>query len=420
LNISEAAAEKRIARAVERLREFFRRRGVAVSSVAALSAVLSAHSAEAAPAALKAAIAASTGSAAAAGMTGAGAAAASAGSIAKGTLITMASANAKSLVLTAVAALLLTGVGVIGIGRLMEPSKARRVAVTAPSGTPAVATTTTRAALPPLVIPAGVAPPAPVAVTFSQGTTFEILGITDEPGRPSRWWSAEGTPIAAPGPMPATPPPLPTDANQVEYHFAIRKTDRSDGGPGEQSWSIRMDRPSTVSMGLLDFENSSTTRPGGNIMNYVYTTTEPAAAQADLTFLLGAGPWTQTVRVDLRPGASTAPIPTSQTLFAFERIADGRNGAEATFHFSAEHEKLRRTVDETVVLIDASGTRFSYEGTRVPRIGRTVFLFPIPRAKAVALEYGYRPWQRRTLRNISLRPGRKSAVVAGQSPSPAR
>jgi hypothetical protein len=56
LGVSEDAAQKRISRALEQLRVFFTKRGVAVASVA-LAAELSAHAVQAAPAALSATIA---------------------------------------------------------------------------------------------------------------------------------------------------------------------------------------------------------------------------------------------------------------------------------------------------------------------------------------------------------------------------
>ena len=55
LGISEDAAQKRVTRAVDQLRELFSKRGVAVGG-AGLVAVLSAHAVQAAPAGLGAAI----------------------------------------------------------------------------------------------------------------------------------------------------------------------------------------------------------------------------------------------------------------------------------------------------------------------------------------------------------------------------
>jgi RNA polymerase sigma factor (sigma-70 family) len=100
LGISEGAAEKRVTRAVEKLRDFFRRRGVAVS-VGALTSSLATRSAEAAPAGLNGAI--SSGSATST----------MAAAIAKGTVMTMAATKAQTIVITALAMLLLIGGGVV-------------------------------------------------------------------------------------------------------------------------------------------------------------------------------------------------------------------------------------------------------------------------------------------------------------------
>jgi RNA polymerase sigma factor (sigma-70 family) len=63
LGASDDAAQKRVSRALEELRAFFSRRGIAVAS-AALAVDLSAHAVEAAPLALGGAVAAATGSSA--------------------------------------------------------------------------------------------------------------------------------------------------------------------------------------------------------------------------------------------------------------------------------------------------------------------------------------------------------------------
>jgi RNA polymerase sigma factor (sigma-70 family) len=69
LELSEDAAQKRLSRALERLRDYFARRGVKVSA-AALASGLAAHAVEAAPSSLAANLAAASMSAASAGSAG--------------------------------------------------------------------------------------------------------------------------------------------------------------------------------------------------------------------------------------------------------------------------------------------------------------------------------------------------------------
>lgn len=99
LNLREDAAQKRVNRAVEKLRAFFSRRGVAVSA-ALLGAELSAHSVHAAPSALAASITTA----------GAAGAAASTLAITKGVLSFMAWTKVKTTAV-ACAAVVLLGVG---------------------------------------------------------------------------------------------------------------------------------------------------------------------------------------------------------------------------------------------------------------------------------------------------------------------
>ena len=123
LGISQAAAQKRLSRALEKLRERFARRGV-TTSADALASVLMANALVVAPAALGTPVAGAALSTAAAAATGV-----TTGS-AKGAVAIMAAAKTK-LVAASVAGVMLVGVtGTIAYQQLRSPSgKARQVKV---------------------------------------------------------------------------------------------------------------------------------------------------------------------------------------------------------------------------------------------------------------------------------------------------
>jgi Sigma-70, region 4 len=168
LGISEHAASKRVTRAVDRLRDFFSRRGVSVSS-ATLGAILATNVSEAAPAALASAVSSTTA-------LGAGTTAAA---IANGALIMAATTKLKMGVIAAIVALLLIGGGAAVVKSMYSGGESRQRI-----GDVAAA-------------PARQAP-APGAVTFADGTVVQILGIAEGENRADKWWAADGSPVADP------------------------------------------------------------------------------------------------------------------------------------------------------------------------------------------------------------------------------
>jgi RNA polymerase sigma factor (sigma-70 family) len=159
LGITEAAAGKRVSRAVEKLRAFFQRRGVSVSATA-LATVLAVKTTEAAPMALVSAVSTGTSAAAAA-------------SPLKGSLIVMASTKSKLLAAAAILLLVGTSVSVVVV-KAVNHSPAESV--------PAVAT-----------------PDAPEAsqhwpIVFHDGSVVEVVGVSSEDH--TRWWAPDGREIA--------------------------------------------------------------------------------------------------------------------------------------------------------------------------------------------------------------------------------
>jgi RNA polymerase sigma factor (sigma-70 family) len=119
LGTTESAAKMRLARAVEKLREIFRKRGV-VAPRATLLAVLSVQSAQAAPAGLAATVATSAllNQSSATTLT-----------LAKGTLKVMAQAKAKKLAIAAIV-LLLGGASVVVVQQTLRRPSVSNVAAT--------------------------------------------------------------------------------------------------------------------------------------------------------------------------------------------------------------------------------------------------------------------------------------------------
>ena len=158
--ISEDAARKRVERAVEKLRGFFARAGVATpASMAAIDAVLLTHAVTHAPAALAQAVAAK---------------AAVAGSLTSwGTF--MAATTAKKVAAVTIGMALLAGGTVAVVAPAMNRS------------TPAPAPATPQGRM------VAVTPP-PMSITTTGGVIVDFLGLSTD-GKNDPWWAPDGTPI---------------------------------------------------------------------------------------------------------------------------------------------------------------------------------------------------------------------------------
>ncbi len=405
-NISEDAAEKRISRAVERLWAFFRRRGVTVT-LAALATTLT-RIAEAAPIALKTSVVTSS---LVAGRT-------TAASIAKGALVSMAMAKTKSTAVAIVLLLLIGGGGIALMSHLSSSSAPRRVAVTTAPAT----------SLPALVVSPDTPAPAPIVARFAAGAAIQLLGITDTPGEPTRWWAADGTPIRAPSPLPSRTSDL--TPGEHPYQFALLITEPTDPQEKEDlNWSASLDGPRVATTYITGLETYATTQPGGgHPMSYVFTTTSQPA-QANLQMRIGVAKWTERFHFDLH-GAATRPAtvpatsgtatiaPGSSPSFTLVSIADNKSGkAQAVIRFSKEQDRRREYMNEMIVLYDVSGKWHLHEGMGGGRGGTWIYSFDIPLKQAVALEYRYRSWEMLEISNVSLRPNQKTTPSLHQLPA---
>jgi RNA polymerase sigma factor (sigma-70 family) len=394
MGISEDAAEKRITRAVEKLRDFFQRRGVAVSLVA-LTTTLAANCAEAAPVGLTASIAASAASAATTSAT----TALTSSAIAKGTVFAMASAKAKTALLAA-CALLLIGGGAVGVTTLVKSSKPRQVIIN--PGAAAAASTFTGM-------------PAPHALRFAQGTTIELLYVSDESDNPARWWSADGTPVAPPSPVPGRN--LSVGATPA-YMLVLRKTDPVGAYPSMQ-----------VRIGGANVAGAAATEDQAGrarLHTHLFAVRGAAPAVVDVRVGLAAGEWSEPQRYPLPSSASmstaaaatrvatTAPAAPAALIVGDVR-ADKNGRATVGFRFAPGADELRASLDEKIVLVTTDG-RELYAQSWSGGGGGNVLTFNVPRAQAAALTYQSRPYETGEIRNVSLRPGQKTIVAAGDVP----
>jgi hypothetical protein len=182
LGMSEATAQKRVSRALEKLRTFFRRRGVRIEAEA-LAGGLSRESAQLAPAALPAAVLATTTAAThtAAVSVAVGAAVGGAEALAATTLKLMAAAKAKAAVVTAALVLTCVGVAVVTVTSVLQSRDAR---ANSPASPASLASAVRANSLPapaagPLVVEEtdnGVRFPAPQRAVFRNAVIAVITG----------------------------------------------------------------------------------------------------------------------------------------------------------------------------------------------------------------------------------------------------
>jgi hypothetical protein len=333
----------------------------------ALMSGLTARSSESAPTGLSATVASSS-------------AATSTTAIAKGAVIAMATTKTKLVLAGVIALLLLASGGVVAFKALRPTSQP--ISTTIPA---------TRSS-------------APFVVRFPQGSTYEILAITDAPDRRDRWWLPDGTPI----------PPFPglLSAKPVPGHVLLVVTRRTDiaGLQNEVSWSLNLIGPRVLSSGVSFPQQHSTTRPGGSISVDEFRLSDNAPAIGDIKLELDWAPWTEHFDVDARQAMSkpTTGATSPQTAaFEFVQLLPGKTGRETyvVVRFSPEQLKRRAAIDEWLTATDAAGGVRSYMDMRRQTDGTFAYRVPMSRESIVAVHYGYRPRDVRKIRNVAFQPG---------------
>jgi RNA polymerase sigma factor (sigma-70 family) len=372
LGVSEDAAAKRVSRAVEKLRDFLQRRGATVSTMS-LGALLMSESARAAPPGLASAVGAAGTSA------GGSAIAATA---AKGAMVAMA--MHKTIVLVAAGILLLLGIG--GGAMYLQSIGARRTARTI--DIPAV---------PPPKIPQG------SGVTFSDGTTVQILGMAEvfEPGvfagplgfgkkpatQPVTWWGPDG----------ATVPAVP-----------MRGLGNVSAGAGFGQRQIRLiiaqrnpvpsDNNVTVQVeGSGGGAESTNTRNGETLMNLA-TAVPSDVDRTAIRFGLAKGAW----REDASIAPATTTQPTTQTTGAKVFKSIGEDQGDCVVEIDQRQAVADR--QRRVVAVLQNGKIVNSSEWRGYPDGRGVVKFPCRKDQVAKITWDSRPYEWVKLPDVALFP----------------
>ena len=396
MGISEEAAGKRVARAVDRLRDFFRRRGAAVTG-AGLGAMLLAQSTQAAPAGLAGASAASAAvgvatTVGAASATATAASASSAAAVAKGAMLVMAAEKAK-VTLVAVAVLLLgVGGGALAVRAVLSSGVSNRPRQ--------VSVATQPAALAPVKQTPG------WPVRMPSGRVIEVLGIShDAPSGAGEWWGPDGAPVTPP--LVAIPrgPNLPVPRGSRLVQIVVR----SAYGPDERLLVGIFSRPGY-------FNHNHVATPQGAVHRMVQTVPVDAAS-VTLTLGCGFGAWETQIPYALQPGGPGpqyaglgAPTIKRITSQGNETVLEGERVPLPSYDSAIP-------LNQELVLIKTDGTVVA--PTNVQRDGTWAqSRFPIPLAEARNALYRVRPFEAVRL-EIAARPGEKPntslAVVSSRS-----
>jgi RNA polymerase sigma factor (sigma-70 family) len=378
LGISEDAAEKRLSRAVERLRDFFRRRGVAVSSVVVVSG-LAAHSAEAAPIGLSAGISTAAS----------GGAAASAAGVAKGTVVAMAAAKTKAAVASVVLGLVVLGGGSAAVVALVESNSPQTVKV--PLRTTVSAPTAAIAA-----IPEG----ANDSVTFSDGTRIDLVAITNTPGKSIGWWRADGSPA----PTVAVPPRVIgrfTVPKRTSYQFILRQYP-NPAGSRDTSIGVGLEVPTAGTA----YSYADPIKGGDiNLMSAIETTLSSASIQLSRA----SGAYTEDWRYVLpTPGAAPSTRPAGVKIGKISEERPGRTQIEITPHTASPgnwQTEMR--------VIDAAGNDKGAVGTTDTGGEANIYEFDVPRKNVVAIYSRSRPIEFRRITTVTLHPPTTSKSPGG-------
>jgi RNA polymerase sigma factor (sigma-70 family) len=386
LGISEDAAEKRVARAVDKLRDFFRRRGVAVSAVA-LTAGLMTHSAEAAPLGLSASVSASTTATTAATTT------TSAVGLAKGTVIAMTAAKIKLVVASVAVGLIVVGGGAVAVNAVRSPT-ARQVKVD-PTSAVQPATSAPTAAL----------PPTPWSVTFSDGTRVDLLGVTATPEKTTGWWGADGSTVAAPQPLPRSHLRISLPPMHKLYQFVLRR-----GAIG----SVDDDVSAGLSVAAAGSASGSTDYPTGRRFE-ITAAIDQGLKSVNLQVTCAKGPWDLDWRYELK--APQNPAATQPSDLKIGKVFE-KNGQTQIEMSGQPRPRGAGDRSSQVMVVTSSGKEVGATSMTSSSYGPGVWGFRVPLKDAVALIQRSRPLEVREIPNVSLVPGVKVVVATQPTTGP--
>jgi hypothetical protein len=350
LGISEHAASKRVTRAVDRLREFFARRGVTVTA-AALGTMLLTNTSEAAPAALIGAVSSTA-------TLGAGS---SAIAIAKGAVIMAATSNVKAAAIAAIVALMLVGGGAVVVKSMAsndDVAPDTRAATTAPT---------------------------PGTVTFTDGTVARIVAIAEGHDRKSKWWTADGSPTADPAVTMGGRIAIDPIAGLREIQLVI---DIKGTAMSERGMAIEF----TNSRGVATSINDT---PAGRTCKVV-TALPSDRPTADMRIGLSGGPWTDTVIWRKDADVSVDPDGPIPKLLGVTQ-ENGETLVEVTPTYTMRPQLNRRMV----VMVNGSPlTATNVKGSTTSEVHR----FGCRQDQIERIVYGTRPLEWQEMKNVSIVP----------------
>jgi RNA polymerase sigma factor (sigma-70 family) len=380
LGISEEAAQKRISRAVDRLRDFFVRRGAKVSA-GAVATFLAARATEAAPAGLTSAIAA--------GQIGEVAL-----NLAKGAIMMTWIHN---VTVAGVVAMVLAGTVVAGIFSI----KSRN----APPGAPQ-----TQAPVTNMSAPTSAGSPDKWTATFAGGAKVELVGLADFVNRDAaapRWWSPDGTAIPSPGFDLRDNADLGNMRNTRKIQLLLRFT-----GINEPDRAPRV----LVNEAGMQVSNWEGAWQQHTDLRQVIAAVPNGNTQVSVRVGLPRGEFSDTVLLDLNSGAPPADMPLM--IGAINTDADGGSGIEV---LRTPLNIDSRKFEQRVVVMTRDGKRVeSARGASIARPGGQLIHFACPKDNIDKIVVASRPIEWMLVKNVSTVPtgGKPTDVQITPSTNP--
>jgi hypothetical protein len=138
---------------------------------------------------------------------------------------------------------------------------------------------------------------------------------------------------------------------------------------------------------------------------------------------VGSGIWETAHRFPLAAvgsPASTAPAQERTTAPAIEQlvvngVSESADGfTEVNLRFTPDALRNRRLREEKLAVVTADGREIYPQRTTGYPGGNVIVGFRVKRSEVVALIYQYRPYEVREIRNVSLQPGQKTVIAAGE------
>jgi RNA polymerase sigma factor (sigma-70 family) len=348
LEISEGAAGKRLSRAVEKLRDFFRRHGVSTTSVV-LATLLTAKTSEAAPASLTVAL------------TSTATASTTAAAFAKGAVILMAATKIKAAIVTTIFILLIFGSGVVAVKMAWHENPP--VTIAQQSTAPAVSST-------------------PCIIQFGNAT-LTLTAIGDETGK--SWWSPDGTPTVRPfPPVLSSQSVLAGPGAKFRLIFLAQNINRSD-----EYFS-----PSLA--GSTGTVSSSDRRADGMVIDMLGGV--PAGqSTGDVNIFFATGPWQKTATYDVVSQLSTS------TDFQIDGMIEKGNQTIVDVRRPGLMDW-----DETVRVLLDNGKEIGAVQSQSSTRGKVTYHFPCTKDQIKQIIYHARPLLKGTMKNVSLQAGKQT------------